>query len=893
MANQRVKKSMPNRSMFYLSFWCAFAILSMILHNGLTDDTNQSFDEFYEDFNYHELERPSIKNMLKDVSWPFNETLTHFSHLLVDIFKMNDSSSCRNNEKDQRCVKDYTSGDPLEDNLSDGDWSSFDAAVTTDLKGLSTSQMISYFQDRYNNSDILPFVNDSLISISGAVTEAENHIAKYRKSVPIIVAFVSYLEEKSFSLGKEFIDSQSINSNRKLTLRQMETEKVKVAASLSKLNDTKNQQVAVLDNLHKLQKSQAKEKNFLGLMCCVLSWDVLALIEDAETAEYKIRDLVAEVKLSEAHLTKLQKELDSLLKDYEETETLAQRVSAEQLQTNSTLTQTKADLGASINDGVKMKKVTTFLTSLHGKLKVLQDFTVSQTPKDIIKAINVNDILEYFEKDEKSGADAITETLVAKETAHDFRRLIRSSREAELAESFAVESSDCPDCNYLSVGLAVDETDPFRRKRAVGVSDSDIETGDQMLMNISGVYQTFRKVMTDPDDFQWDQLFSATATGTAVLSDLILLAFSTPDIVLTRTRSFNPKKQHSTNKSGPESFRNILNRISHLQYSALVQHQSWLSQLQIMSLTLPDSLKTTIILLRALLGNPKNPTEPSPEITQLISLQLNNTLAMASETFRNRSLEIENTFQKLVDFATQLDGASITWKERRRITSNPCSSTVKAENNNVNKDEIPDSLINFNGIQQMIDGWQNLIASVRIVTRTVKELVIPELEAFQYLVEWSVQLATQRHEAGWDSESPALPLIHRIISQAAKVSRAVYLLHETNSVYLRVSTRHLTPQTINADEIMALDHPLSAQDLKEKRREIVEVGRREAESIAELMKEAKHQMIVKLTEHEKVRQPDNGNEHCSFEPKVGRKDIKDCIRERGCERYFLKSFVCA
>jgi hypothetical protein len=44
----------------------------------------------------------------------------------------------------------------------------------------------------------------------------------------------------------------------------METEKVKVAASLSKLNDTKNQQVAVLDNLHKLQKNQAKEKKFLG-----------------------------------------------------------------------------------------------------------------------------------------------------------------------------------------------------------------------------------------------------------------------------------------------------------------------------------------------------------------------------------------------------------------------------------------------------------------------------------------------------------------------------------------------------------------------------------------------------------------------------------------------------
>lgn len=201
--------------------------------------------------------------MLKDVSWPFNETLTHFSHLLVDIFKMNDNSSCRNNEKDQHRVEDYTSGDPLEDNLSDGDWSSFDAAVTTDLKGLSTSQMISYFQDRYNNSDILPSVNDSLISISGAVTEAENHIAKYRKSVPIIVAFVSYLEGKSFSLGKKFIDNQSINSNRKQTLRQMETEKVQVAASLSKLNDTKNQQVAVLDNLHKLQKSQAN-KNFLG-----------------------------------------------------------------------------------------------------------------------------------------------------------------------------------------------------------------------------------------------------------------------------------------------------------------------------------------------------------------------------------------------------------------------------------------------------------------------------------------------------------------------------------------------------------------------------------------------------------------------------------------------------
>lgn len=199
--------------------------------------------------------------MLKDVSWSFNETLTHFSHLLVDIFKMNDNSSCRNNEKDQHRVEDYTSGDPLEDNLSDGDWSSFDAAVTTDLKGLSTSQMISYFQDRYNNSDILPSVNDSLISISGAVTEAENHIAKYRKSVPIIVAFVSYLEGKSFSLGKKFIDNQSINSNRKQTLRQMETEKVQVAASLSKLNDTKNQQVAVLDNLHKLQKSQAN-KNF-------------------------------------------------------------------------------------------------------------------------------------------------------------------------------------------------------------------------------------------------------------------------------------------------------------------------------------------------------------------------------------------------------------------------------------------------------------------------------------------------------------------------------------------------------------------------------------------------------------------------------------------------------
>lgn len=202
--------------------------------------------------------------MLKDVSWPFNETLTHFSHLLVDIFKMNDNSSYRNNEKDQHCVEDYTSGDPLEDNLSDGDWSSFDAAVTTDLKGLSTSQMISYFQDRYNNSDILPSVNDSLISISGAVTEAKNHIAKYRKSIPIIVAFVSYLEGKSFSLGQKFIESKNKNSNRKQTLRLMETKKLQINTLLSKLNDTKNQQVAVLDNLHKLQMSQCKENSFFG-----------------------------------------------------------------------------------------------------------------------------------------------------------------------------------------------------------------------------------------------------------------------------------------------------------------------------------------------------------------------------------------------------------------------------------------------------------------------------------------------------------------------------------------------------------------------------------------------------------------------------------------------------
>jgi hypothetical protein len=194
--------------------------------------------------------------MLKDVSWPFNETLTHFSHLLVDIFKMNDNSSYRNNEKDQHCVEDYTSGDPLEDNLSDGDWSSFDAAVTTDLKGLSTSQMISYFQDRYNNSDILPSVNDSLISISGAVTEAENHIAKYRKSVPIIVAFVSYLERKSFRLGKKFIDSQSINSNRKQTLRLMKTEKVQVAASLSDLEFTKSIETNNLAHLRKQHKDQ-------------------------------------------------------------------------------------------------------------------------------------------------------------------------------------------------------------------------------------------------------------------------------------------------------------------------------------------------------------------------------------------------------------------------------------------------------------------------------------------------------------------------------------------------------------------------------------------------------------------------------------------------------------
>lgn len=216
---------------------------------------DRSFDE-YEDPEYDD-ERPSIENLLENVSGPFSETLTYFSHFLADIFKLNNDTSYRHIQNNGQCVEDGTIDDPFEDNFSDDDWSSLDAAINKgkNLQGFSTSQMISYFQDRYDNSDILPSIKNSFIHIILAVNRSENHIANYNRSIPTIMTTISDLEGESFFLGQKLIDSRSINSNRNKTIQLMETENVQATASLSKLKNLQNDELAKLDRFHTSQKS--------------------------------------------------------------------------------------------------------------------------------------------------------------------------------------------------------------------------------------------------------------------------------------------------------------------------------------------------------------------------------------------------------------------------------------------------------------------------------------------------------------------------------------------------------------------------------------------------------------------------------------------------------------
>ena len=201
-------------------------------------------------------------------------------------------------------------------------------------------------------------------------------------------------------------------------------------------------------------------------------------------------------------------------------------------------------------------------------------------------------------------------------------------------------------------------------------------------------------------------------------------------------------------------------------------------------------------------------------------------------------------------------------------------------------------------MEQVIEGWNNLIVFLRLVKRTVKEVVVPQLEAFHHLFNSSLDWVTKRHhqQGRLGDQLSALPLMNRLISQSTQIGRAVYLLHEIVLMYLKISTRYLLPHATKLDSALALG-PLNKTRQDEKRFELMESNLEQAQSIAQLVSKTKYELIVRMEEHEKERHIDYGYHHCSFNHDVDHNDIKECgiqcKKECRCDRYFLSSFLCA
>lgn len=214
----------------------------------------------------------SIESHLESVRIFFNRTLTNFNTFLVKIFNINENNTIfdqRNDEEDRQCIKDDFNADPFDDDWSSPsvDWgSSFDAGDNMEkrLQGLSTDQMISYLQDRYNNSDILPSALNSFMWISLSVAAAEKYIANYNESIPIIITTVSDLEGESFHLGQKLNISTVENGIRNKTISRMKTENETVIAQLSNLKNRQKDELAKLELFRVSQKSLVYDPSFLG-----------------------------------------------------------------------------------------------------------------------------------------------------------------------------------------------------------------------------------------------------------------------------------------------------------------------------------------------------------------------------------------------------------------------------------------------------------------------------------------------------------------------------------------------------------------------------------------------------------------------------------------------------
>jgi hypothetical protein len=180
---------------------------------------------------------------------------------MAKIFKINQNSVDQKNEEDQQCMNDDVSTDPFDDPVDD--WFSF-GVDGRKSQGLSTIEMINYFQDRYNNSDILPSIKDAFISISLTVRAADSYIANYNESIPIMITRISDLEGESFHLGQKLNISTVENIMRNKTISRMKIENATVTTNLSNLKNKQNDELAQLQRLHALQKSLVYDPSFLG-----------------------------------------------------------------------------------------------------------------------------------------------------------------------------------------------------------------------------------------------------------------------------------------------------------------------------------------------------------------------------------------------------------------------------------------------------------------------------------------------------------------------------------------------------------------------------------------------------------------------------------------------------
>ena len=618
--------------------------------------------------------------------------------------------------------------------------------------------------------------------------------------------------------------------------------------------------------------------------------------------------------------------LNEQRKKYNETERKIRQDLEAQRKTNKTLGEKRVAQAELVESGVEMKMATSFLKTLRGKLQVLQTVTKGFVVIEVIKENNLIDIVDFLDR-EKSLVNKLAEGSVAA----NMTQLICSISTETLKE--ALESM-LASCHRKNITQDNGESKHRVSRQALWTDDNTntnnelddstidefiIETADRRLINISEMYRLFRNEMTGHADFkQWGQFLASPSHGMAIVNDLMALSSSDSDIVLLRASTFTLmrsqdhgiNKRRSSSQNQPESFRNILAHISNSQFNILAQYHTWMAQLQTTCLNLPGSLKAAINLLHLVI-----PTKPKPSYCDaiyldddeerelncdyviphnaqhLISLVLNNVMSLTSEDFLNQAIEMQKSFQSLIDYTKQLNGATLT----KRHQPNKCGPAYVDPLTYTISDDFLESSF---GMEQVIEGWNNLIVFLRLVKRTVKEVVVPQLEAFHHLFNSSLDWVTKRHhqQGRPGDQLSALPLMNRLISQSTQIGRAVYLLHEIVLMYLKISTRYLLPHATKLDSALALG-PLNKTRQDEKRFELMESNLEQAQSIAQLVSKTKYELIVRMEEHEKERHIDYGYHHCSFNHDVDHNDIKECgiqcKKECRCDRYFLSSFLCA